>query len=401
VNLASISLAYLRARNTSTVLNVVLLAFSVAAITLLVLSSEQLQERMNRNARDIDLVVAPKGSALQSVLSNIYQLEAPAAAMPWYEAQAIAARPGVEKAIPVAAVDHYQGVRLVGTTAEYLTHYRAHLRSGQRWHGPLEAVVGSEASALTGLHVGSSFTPAHDGAPEPEATHKEPYRVVGVLLPSGTVLDRLIVTDITTVWSQHVDTGESDDDLLREPPIDAGRQINALLIQTSSPEAGAALARELNAGDRVQAVSPSVESARLFGALAVGMQLLRLFALVLVIAAGLSVFIALYSALSERRYDLAIMRAMGASPRRLMVLLLFEGLLLAAIGALLGLLLGHVLTSLLGFALRFQQVGVTGWMWSSNELWILGGALVVGVLAALLPAWRAHETDIAAVLARG
>jgi putative ABC transport system permease protein len=133
----------------------------------------------------------------------------------------------------------------------------------------------------------------------------------------------------------------------------------------------------------------------------VGMRVLRGFAIVLVIAAGLSVFIGLYTALNERRYDLAIMRALGASPRQLMVLLLFEGVLMAATGGACGLLLGHVLTSFLGFALRFQQVGITGWIWSANELWIIVGALVVGMLAALLPAWRAHETDIARVLARG
>ena len=84
-----------------------------------------------------------------------------------------------------------------------------------------------------------------------------------------------------------------------------------------------------------------------------------------------------------------------------MALLLFEGVLLAAIGAALGLVLGHAFTSVLGFALRRQQVGLTGWMWNSNELWIIGGALAVGMLAALLPAWRAHEIDIAGTLARG
>jgi putative ABC transport system permease protein len=84
-----------------------------------------------------------------------------------------------------------------------------------------------------------------------------------------------------------------------------------------------------------------------------------------------------------------------------MALLLFEGVLMAAVGGVLGILLGHVLTSLLGFALRFQQVGITGWIWNPNELWILVGALVVGMVASILPAWRAHETDIARVLARG
>jgi putative ABC transport system permease protein len=401
MNLARISLSYLRARNMSTVLNVVLLAFAVAAITMLVLTSEQLEERMYFDARGIDLVAGAKGSPLQTILSSVYQLDQPVAGIPWSAAQAIAARPGVKKAIPIAAVDNYHGLPLVGATADYLAHYRARLRAGQWWQAPLDALVGSEAAARAGLRVGSTFRAVHGAGESPGAVHDGAYRVVGVLWPNGTVLDRIIVTDIANVWSQHADTGESEDGLVREPPIDAGREISALLIQTTSAEAAAALARELNSGEQFQAISPGAETARLFEVLVVGMQLLRGFAIVLVIAAGLSVFIALYSALNERRYDLAIMRALGASPRRLMVLLLFEGTLLAAIGTVFGVLLGHLLTSILGFAFRFEQVGVTGWLWSRNELWVIGGALAVGMLAALLPAWRAHEIDIAQVLARG
>jgi putative ABC transport system permease protein len=129
---------------------------------------------------------------------------------------------------------------------------------------------------------------------------------------------------------------------------------------------------------------------------------LRGFALVLVFSAGLSVFIALYNALNERRYDLAVMRTLGARPLTLMLLLLFEGMLLALIGGLLGIALGHVLAEVLGRALKAaQQVSVTGWTWVHTEWWVLALAAGVGVIAALIPAWRAYRTDIAGTLARG
>ena len=130
--------------------------------------------------------------------------------------------------------------------------------------------------------------------------------------------------------------------------------------------------------------------------------MLRGFALVLIFAAGLSVLIALYSALLERRYDLAVMRTLGASPARLMALMLFEGAMLAGIGAVRGIALGHALTEMLGVAFRAaKQVAVTGCAWVPEELWLIGLALGVGVVAALLPAWRAYRTDIAGTLARG
>jgi putative ABC transport system permease protein len=399
VTLAGISLAYLRARNMSTVLNVVLLAFGVAAITLLVLTAEQLEERMHVDSRGIDLVVGAKGSALQIILSSVYQLDVPTGTIPWGQALQIAAKPEVKQAIPIALADNYDGFRVVGTTHDYVRQYDARLREGALWQGPFEAVIGAEVAARTQLRVGWSLTVNHGMARQAESPHTDhPFKVVGVLWPTGTVLDHLILTDVSSVWTMHAERG---DGLVREPRSDDGREISALLIKYSSPLAGATLPREVNAYAGMQAASPILETSRLFGVMVVGMRVLRGFAFVLVMAAGLSVFIGLYTALNERRYDLAIMRALGASPRQLMILLLFEGALLAAIGAVLGLALGHLLTSLLGFALRFQQVGITGWVWSPNEGWIIGGALVVGMLAALLPAWRAHETDIARVLARG
>jgi putative ABC transport system permease protein len=181
-----------------------------------------------------------------------------------------------------------------------------------------------------------------------------------------------------------------------------GRELTALLIQYSSPLAAAVLPRYVNANSAMQAASPAYETARLFTIIGVGVDVLRGFALVLILSAGLSVFIALYNALEERRYDLAIMRALGATPRRLMALLLFEGLLLAVLGAIVGLALGHLLTELLGLALkRANQPEVTGWVWHPGELWLIALAVVVGVIAALLPAWRAYRADIAGTLARG
>jgi putative ABC transport system permease protein len=121
-----------------------------------------------------------------------------------------------------------------------------------------------------------------------------------------------------------------------------------------------------------------------------------------VLAAGLSVFIALTNALEERRYDLAVMRMLGASRAKLMGLLLVEGLVLSAAGAAIGLALGHLLAEVLGAALRAQQqVPVTGWAWAAGELWLIGLALGVGMLAALLPAWRASRAEVAPVLAEG
>jgi len=405
MNLATISLGYLRARRLNTALNVLLLALGVATITLLLLATSQLEERMQRDARGIDLVVGAKGSPMQIILSSIYQLDVPTGNISWKQAQEVTRHRAVKKTIPLALGDNYRGYRIVGTHHDYVALYGARLAHGELWQAPLDAVLGSEVAATTGLAVGATFVGAHGlGGRAGEHVHDDkPYRVVGVLAPSGTVVDRIVLTDVASLWAVHADQHDIKDVArIAELLPDDEKELTALLVQYATPLAAAMLPRYINQNSDMQAASPAYETARLFNIIGVGVDVLRGFALVLVFAAGLSVFIALYNALNERRYDLAVMRTLGASPARLLLLMLFEGLLLALVGAVLGIVLGHALTELLGFALaQAKQVTVTGWAWVNAELWLVVMALAVGAAAALLPAWRAYRTDVAAPLARG
>jgi putative ABC transport system permease protein len=132
----------------------------------------------------------------------------------------------------------------------------------------------------------------------------------------------------------------------------------------------------------------------------VGIDTLRAIGLLLIVTAGLSVFIALSNAMQERRYDLAVMRTLGASRHQLFAQPLLEGLLLAGVGALLGILLGHAVAEAVGRLLpEGRNVGVTGLSWLPQEIYVFVLVLLVGLVAALLPAIQAYRTDIAAVLA--
>ena len=405
MNLASVSVSYLRARGLNTALNVLLLALGIATITLLLLTTSQLEERMQRDARGIDLVVGAKGSPLQIILSSIYQLDVPTGNISWKEAQDLARHRVVKKTIPLALADNYRGYRIVGTNHDYVAHYGGRLVQGRLWQAPLEVVLGSELAERSGLALDANFIGAHGmGETKGEHMHEtHSYRVVGVLAPTGTVVDRVLLTDVSSVWAVHADQYDIKDVArIAELMPEDGKELTALLIQYASPLGAAILPRYVNQNSAMQAASPAYETARLFTIIGVGVDVLRGFALVLIVAAGLSVFIALYNALLERRYDLAVMRTLGASPARLMALMLFEGVMLAGIGAVLGIALGHLLTELLGFAFKAaKQVAVTGWTWLDAELWLVALALGVGIVAALLPAWRAYRTDIAGTLARG
>jgi putative ABC transport system permease protein len=403
VNLASLSTSYLRARPLQTALSLLLLALGVSIIVLLVLVVSQLEERMHRDARGIDLVVGAKGSPMQLILSGIYHVDAPTGNIPLEAAEALARHRMVKRAIPLALGDSWRGFRIVGAGREYVDHYGAGVSAG-RFHGqPMEAVLGAEVAARTGAGVGASFVGVHGvgGGGDGEAHDDAPYTVVGVLERTGGVLDRLVLTSIESVWHVHEEHHQLETEEDRKA-MEEDREVTVLLLQYASPLAAASLPREINSRTELQAASPAYETARLFSIVGVGVEALRAFAAILMVAAGLSVFIALYTALEDRRYDLAVMRTLGASPRRLFGLLVMEGAVLAFAGALIGVVLGHLLAQTLGAWLESQQhYPVTGLTWRPEELWLVAAALGVGVLAALIPAWRAYRTDVSHTLASG
>jgi putative ABC transport system permease protein len=402
MNLARLSLAYLRARPLNTALNVLLLALGAGTIALLMLAAEQLEERMGRDARGIDLVVGAKGSPMQLILSTVFHLDAPTGNVPLAETRKVAEHRAVAQAIPLALGDSFRGFRIAGTTHDYIAHYGGRLAAGRLWDEPMEAVLGAEVARATGLGVGGRFVGVHGFGEGGEEHGDFPYQVVGVLAPTGTVLDRLVLCSVESVWFVHTSPDKSEDPRstlasLREDE----QEITALLIRYATPIAAATLPRWINASGALQAASPAHESARLFRMIGVGVEVLGAFALVLVAAAGLSIYIALYNAMEERRYDLAVMRMLGATPGRLVRLVLLEALVLAVVGALVGLALGHLAAEAVGALLAAaNQPAVSGRYWLAAELWIVALASAVGLAAGVLPAWRAYRTDIAATLSQ-
>jgi len=310
--------------------------------------------------------------------------------------------------VPLALGDSYQGYRIVGTNHDYVFWYAGKIAAGRLWEKPYEAVLGSELAARGHLGVGAQFVGSHGLVEGGEKHEHSPYTVVGLLAPSGSVLDRLALTSVQSVWEIHGQgRAQQDEDQAKgggtpspARPLQP-QELTALLIQYASPMAAAVLPRQINSQSALQAASPAFESARLLTLVGVGVQTVQAFALILILCAGLSVFIALYNALRERSYDLAVMRSLGASRAKLLSAILIEGLILASAGVVLGLVLGHALTEVLGGLLHAsQRVWISGLTLVPGELVLVFAALVVGLLSALLPAILAYRTDIAAVLAR-
>jgi len=406
-----LALAYAWRRPLATLLNVLLLAVGVATITLVILLSHELDTRLSREAAGIDLVVGAKGSPLQLVLAGVYHADVPPGNVPLAAVEALRANPLIEEVIPLALGDSFRGFRIVGTEPLFVAHYDATLASGRLWSAPLDAVLGADVARATGLQVGSTFAGSH-GVVEGGGMHEDArYTVVGILAPAGLVIDRLVLTGVDSVWKvheHHREDGEDEKPLASDAPTKAratsppASEVTLALVKYKSPLAAASLPRAINAETVLQSASPAFESARLMTVFGVGTDVIRAFALLLIAASALGLFVALTQALDERRYDLAIMRALGASRATIVSVLLCESLLLCALGLALGLALAHVVAANIGALLpAAAPLAASGHVLLADEWTVAALALGVGIMATLIPAWRAYRLDVAATLAEG
>lgn len=397
MKLVALSFRYLWSRPLAAGLNLLLLSLGLASITLVLLVSEQIDRAFERDLAGIDLVVGAKGSPMQLILAGVFHMDVPPGNIPLAEVQALQKDPRVAKLIPLSLGDSFRGFRLVGTSADYISHYGATLAQGVLWRGAMQAVLGAEVALKAGMTAGDTFIGSHGLGGGGHAHGNNPYRVSGVLKPCQCVLDRLILTATESVWQVH-EKAHADDEEDRKA-MEEEREITLALIQYRSPLAAVTLPRYVNTSTGMQAAAPAVEVTRLLRMLGVGTDVLRGFGVVLLLTAGLSVFIALWNAVRERRADLAMLRMLGASPAKVAGLLLCEALWLALLASALGLLGGHLLTGLVGWMLQAEKsLPVTAWVWVPAEAWIPGTAVLVAGLAALMPAFSAYRVDAGQLL---
>ena len=391
---------YLWSRPLGAALNVLLLSLGLASITFLLLVGAQLSKAFDRDLAGIDVVVGAKGSPMQLILSGVLHIDVPPGNVPLQAVNALAKNPWVDSIIPISLGDNFAGYRIVGTTRAYMDHYGAKIAQGQVWNAPMQVVLGATTARKLGLALGQTFMGSH-GLGAGGHTHGDnPYTVVGVLAPSGSVLDRLILTGSASVWKVHEDYTASPDDSADDRKVmEEEREITMALVKYKTPMAAMSFPRYVNTSTEMQAAAPALEISRLLNMLGLGTDVLRAFAGVLLLTAGLSVFIALWSAVRERQSDLALLRMLGAPPRKVAALLLCEAVWLGLVASALGLLLGQGFALALAWFLKLDNSLLIGGMaWPTELLLVPCLALGVSLVSALLPTWAAYRVSVLSLL---
>ena len=388
---------YLWSRPLGAALNLLLLSLGLASITFLLLLGHQLGRAFERDLAGIDLVVGAKGSPLQLILSGVLHLDIPTGNVPLQAVRELEKTPLVASIIPISLGDSFRGFRIVGTSLAYPAHYQAALAQGQMWQAPMQAVLGAGAARALGLQLGQSFVGSH-GLGAGGHTHGDlPYSVTGILAPTGSVLDRLILTDTASVWKVHETATALDAD--DQKILEEERELTLALVRYRTPMAAMSLPRFINSSTEMQAASPALEISRLLRMLGIGTDVLQALAGVLLVTAALSVFLALWSAVRERRADLALLRLLGAPARRVAALLMAEALWLGLLAAALGLGLGQLLLQWIGWQLALDQsLLIGGLAWPPSLWWVPALALGVSLVAAALPTLGAYRVSVQELL---
>lgn len=389
----------------NTFLSIILLTASVSIISILMLLQKQFEEKFSFSMDNIDLVLGAKGSPLQLILSSVYQIDAPPGNISYPAAELWMNNPMVESAVPLAYGDNYLGYKIVGTNDNYLPHFDLNIAEGVPFSNDFEVVVGATIASNIGLKIGDTFFGTHGDAEEGELHDHHAYKVVGILAPSGKVADQLILSTVESVWHMHdhshYEETEANEHSGEEVHPHEGKEITAVLLKLRNNMAKVTWQRIVPQNTEMQAASPVLEINRLFSLFGVGISALKYLAYGIMLISGISIFVALYNTLKERKYEFALLRIGGASKFQLLWLVLLESIFLCVIGFIFGIIFGRIGLYFLSvsaqeeFKMAFEPFE---FLWKEEGL-LFFATLAVGMVAAVIPALKAYSLNISKTLA--
>jgi putative ABC transport system permease protein len=339
MNIWNISLQNIKSKPLYTFLSVFIASLSIA----LLLGTQQLkrsfENQIENNLGNIDVVVGAKGSPLQLVLASVLHLDNPTGNISYKEALKISKNPLIKSAVPISYGDNYKGYRIVGTTYEYAALYNAKLEKGHPVENAMEVVLGNSVALKLNLKIGDTLLSAHGFVENSIEEHDAVLTVVGILKPTQKVIDRLILTNLESVWDVHNHERKENHEGHDYHDIQDEKEITSLLIRFKSPRGLLPFLRRINEQTNMQAALPKYELHKLYAYTSIGFKTISLIAYLILVISCITLFISLYKMVKERAFDLAILRTYGASNFQLIKMVFYEGFTVVFSSFLLGFLL--------------------------------------------------------------
>ncbi len=393
-----------------------LVVLSIALSVALLLGVERLRTQTRASFANTlsgtDLIVGARGGPINLLLYSVFRIGDPSNNVSWRGYQTFATHPQVAWTVPLSLGDSHRGFPVLGTTEAYFQHYRygraqlLRLAEGREFTDVFDAVLGAAVADRLGYRLGQSIIIAHGVGEVSFAPHDDkPFQVVGILARTGTPVDQTVHVSLEGMEAIHADwVGGAPIPGLRLSPEQVRRidltpkTITAFLVGLHSRTTLFRMQREINTfvGEPLLAILPGLTLQQLWDLMGLAENALLVVSGLVVLVGLIVMLAALLIGLNERRREMAILRAVGARPAHVFALVLGESLALALVGALLGLLLlqGGLLAAAPLLETRLG-LAIAAWPPSRHELIFLASVLGCGLLAGLLPAWRAYRYSLA------
>lgn len=417
-------------RGLSTSLTVLSVAVGVGLVLAVTTIQQQTEDAYRQTSAGFDLILAAKGSAMQTTLNTMYHLETSTGVIPYALYETALRDPRVEYAYPLYVGDSYRGIRVVGTSESFLRFGEPikarsfQLADGRAFSGLFEVVLGSSVGKRTGHMVGDTFTISHgllevaEGAEAMDHDHL-PVTVVGILEPTGTAHDNVIFTDYKTTTALHSvefqnHLHDDDHDHVHSSEEIEVKQLDAVMLRMKNPQSALQLAGLINyptpdnpflrmqmARDPffafktvIMAVIPAQQISALLAIVGNAERVLKWVSSFVIVVALLSVLIALYNTMEGRRRDLAIFRTLGARRATLLWIMMFESSAIVLIGTAIGWLGGQILVSSLSpFLLDSAGIVVHAFQHDPSILLVIFMMIGIGILIGMVPGIKAYRND--------
>lgn len=394
-----------------------LTVLSIATAVLLFTAVENIRQgarlSFERTITDTDLIVGARSSPINLVLYSVFQIGDPTNNVTWQTYQQIASRQDVAWAIPISLGDAHQGFRVVGTTDDYFKYYKygesqsLSYSDGQIFDDLFDVVLGAQVARELDYELGTSITLSHGLGATSFVDHSDkPFRVVGILAPTGTPVDRSVYVSLEAIEAIHIGWQDgtptpmsrmATPDRLRDFSLQP-ESITAILVGATSRVQTLRLQRDLNTyrQEPLQAVIPGVALSQLWNIVSVVERALAIISAFVVAVGLIGILTSILTTLNERRREMAILRSVGAKGRHIVGLLVSEAALLAFIGSTIGIALMYGLLFVFQPMLESRfNIGAIRALPGPYDLGVIAGVTLLATILGLIPAILALRRSLA------
>ncbi|KEA63380.1 ABC-type antimicrobial peptide transport system, permease component [Marinobacterium lacunae] len=401
----------LKNRRGTALLCVLTIAFSVALLAGVEKVRQDMREGFFNTVSETDLIVGARTGQIELLLYSVFHLGSATNNIRWSSYQRITNDSAVQWTIPVSLGDSHKGFRVVGTSASFFEHFRfgrdksLSMSTGRSFNAVHEVTLGAKVAKTLGYKVGDQVIIAHGLGSTSFSQHKDqPFTVVGILAPTGTPVDQSLLVSLESISAIHIGWRagvpmpgfKADADKLATMDL-TPKEITAFMVGLKTKTQVFQMQRAINrySKEPLMAILPGVALQELWQVLG-GVEKAMLLVSACVVLAGLTGMLGvLLTGMQQRRRELALLRAIGASPFYLLRLVIAEACILTATGIAAGLaLLWGTLAAIQSIVQEGLGLYLTfGWPTGLGE--ILTAVLIAGTLAGTLPAWKAWRYTLA------